>query len=91
MDNCIDSGHYGSYHDIVTAFWELVMSINIEEIENAIQHLPQDQLKKFRAWYIEFDTKAWDVQIERDVASGRLDSLANEAIEAHRAGDSTKL
>jgi hypothetical protein len=68
-----------------------IMPINIEEIEDAIQRLPQDQLKKFRAWYVEFDTKAWDAQIENDVTSGKLDSLANEAIDAHRVGDSRKL
>jgi len=67
------------------------MGIAIEEIENEIIDLPQDQLRKFRAWYEAFDSNAWDEQIEDDVATGKLDALANAAITDHNAGRSTKL
>jgi len=30
---------------------------------------------------MEFDATAWDQQIERDIAQGRLDALAEEAFE----------
>jgi len=67
------------------------VGIAIEEIENEIVNLPQDQLRKFRAWYESFDSKAWDEQIEHDVMTGKLDALANAAIADHEAGKSTKL
>jgi hypothetical protein len=34
----------------------------------------------------EFDAAEWDRQLDRDVASGKLDGLANEAREDLRAG-----
>jgi len=67
------------------------MGIAIEEIENEIINLPQDQLRKFRAWYEAFDSKTWDEQLEHDVVTGKLDALANAAIADHEAGRSTKL
>jgi len=67
------------------------VGIAIEEIENEIVNLPQDQLRKFRAWYESFDSNAWDEQIEHDVMTGKLDALANAAISDHEAGKSTKL
>ena len=67
------------------------MGIAIEEIENEIINLPQDQLRKFRAWYEAFDSNAWDKQIEYDIATSKLDVLADVAIADHKAGRSTKL
>ena len=67
------------------------MEITVEEIENVIIKLPQDQLRKFRAWYEKFDSDAWDEQIERDVVSGKLDVLAEMAIVDHKIGKSIKL
>jgi hypothetical protein len=67
------------------------MARNVEDIEKAITQLPQDQLKEFRAWYEQFDSDAWDEQIERDAAAGTLDSLADAAISDHRAGKSKEL
>jgi hypothetical protein len=67
------------------------MSRTVEDIEKAITQLPQDQLKEFRAWYEKFDSDAWDEQIERDAAAGKLDSLADAAISDHRAGKSKEL
>lgn len=52
----------------------------IQEIENAVSQLPVSDLDKFRSWFIEFDSKAWDKQFAEDVHSGRLDSLADEAL-----------
>ena len=56
------------------------MSITVEDIENAITQLPQKQLRQFRGWYEEFDSDSWDEQIEKDVAAGKLDLLAEAAI-----------
>ena len=63
----------------------------IQEIEDAIRQLPEDDLAAFRAWFAEFDAAAWDRQFERDVAEGRLDALADEALRDAREGRCTEL
>jgi hypothetical protein len=65
--------------------------MTLHDIENAIAGLPPDELSKFRAWFIEFDTDAWDRQIEEDIQAGRLDALAEEALQDHREGRTTEL
>lgn len=67
------------------------MARKVEDIEKAIAQLPEEQLKQFRAWYESFDSDAWDEQIEKDVAAGKLDSLADAAIADHKAGNSKEL
>jgi phage FluMu protein gp41 len=56
------------------------------EIERAVRELSTDDLSRFRAWFLEFDARLWDEQIEADVASGRLRELAEEARADLRAG-----
>lgn len=63
----------------------------IQEIEDAIRQLDDDDLAAFRTWFAEFDAAAWDRQFERDVAEGRLDTLAEEALRDARAGRCTDL
>lgn len=60
--------------------------MSIEEIETAVTKLPPEDLSRFRAWFVEFDARAWDRQIEEDVAAGRLDALAEEALADLRDG-----
>jgi hypothetical protein len=63
----------------------------IQEIENAVRHLSPDELAVFRAWFAEFDADLWDRQLEQDVAAGRLDKLAEEALTDLREGRCTEL
>ena len=58
----------------------------ITEIEQAVQKLAPQELAKFREWFAQFDAAQWDLQIERDVAAGRLDALADEALDDARQG-----
>ncbi len=67
-----------------------VMS-TVQEIEAAIRKLPDDDLAAFRAWFAEYDADAWDRQFEQDVAEGRLDALADEALRDAREGRCTEL
>jgi len=53
---------------------------DVEELERAIAQLSNEDLSALRRWFLDFDAKNWDAQLERDVASGRLDSLAEEAL-----------
>ena len=64
---------------------------SVEEIEHAVQGLSPEQLAAFRAWFVEYDSAAWDRQIETDVASGRLGSLATEALGDLSQGRCTEL
>jgi len=61
----------------------------IEEIEEAVRRLSSDDLAAFRAWFAEFEAEAWDRQIEEDIAAGRLDKLADEALDDLRQGRCT--
>ncbi len=63
----------------------------VENIEQEIQDLTPSELATFRRWFLEFDTRMWDRQIEEDVGKGKLDKLADEALAAHRAGKSKEL
>jgi hypothetical protein len=64
---------------------------NTEEIEKAIERLTPSELARFRAWYETFDANQFDAAIERDARAGRLDALADEALAAHRTGQSREL
>jgi len=67
------------------------LNMTLQEIEKTISTLPPEELTKFREWFWAFDAKNWDHQFEGDVAAGRLDDLADEAIREHQAGQSTQL
>jgi len=60
----------------------------IEELEKKIEELSPRELSLFREWFAAFDAEIWDRQLESDVAEGKLDDLADEAIAAHKRGDS---
>ena len=67
------------------------MARTVEEVVKAVEQLPQDQLKQFRAWFQKFDAEVWDEQIEKDIKTGKLDMLAQVAIVDHHAGKSKEL
>jgi hypothetical protein len=52
----------------------------VEEIESAILKLSPQELGKLAEWVLDLDEQNWDKQIERDVAAGKLDFLAKEAL-----------
>ncbi|BAY27167.1 hypothetical protein NIES2100_69890 [Calothrix sp. NIES-2100] len=64
---------------------------SLQEIEKAISQLSPEELAAFRAWFAEFDAAVWDKQLEADVAAGRLDALANKALQDLQAGRCTDL
>ncbi len=44
---------------------------DVKSIEDAVKSLPPQDLAEFRRWFAEFDTAAWDRQIEQDLAGGQ--------------------
>jgi hypothetical protein len=63
----------------------------VENLEKQIQQLSPEELAEFRRWYADFDADLWDRQFESDAKAGKLDALAEKALRAHAAGQSTKL
>jgi hypothetical protein len=63
----------------------------VEAVEREIQSLSPSELAAFRKWFHEFDAAAWDRQIEEDVRAGKLDRLADEALQALKGGKCTEL
>ncbi|WP_200874872.1 hypothetical protein [Desulfonatronum thiodismutans] len=61
------------------------------EIERAIEQLPSDQFSKIHDWIVEKDWQAWDAQIERDSADGKLDFLVDEALRDAKSGETRPL
>jgi hypothetical protein len=63
----------------------------VETIEREVQKLSDEELADFREWFAHFDAEAWDRQLEADIASGKLDKLAERALAHHKAGTSREL
>ena len=58
----------------------------VAEIENALQTLPVDDAWKVADWLQHYLDEKWDKQIDADIAAGRLDQLADKALDDYRAG-----
>ena len=55
----------------------------VEHIEDEIRKMSLDELARFRKWFLEFDSKQWDEEIEQDAKAGNLDKIAEQAIESY--------
>jgi hypothetical protein len=56
----------------------------VQEIEAAISKLSEADFAELRGWI-------WERDIESDAVSGKLDYLAEEALQEHRAGKTRRL
>src|SRR6476660_5870634 len=63
----------------------------LELLENQIQSLSPEELARVRQWFLEYDWSAWERQIESDASAGKLDGLAERALQQHADGKSTPL
>jgi len=63
----------------------------VQQIKKEVAGLPKVQLKEFRLWFEEFDASEWDKQFEKDVASGKLDNIANRSVSDFKKGKFKKL
>ncbi len=62
---------------------------SILEIEEAIERLPQEQQYDLAKRLSQTLNEKWDQQIESDIAAGKLDAIAQQALAEHRLGKST--
>ena len=60
--------------------------LTLEQLETTILQLPAHDCRKLLEWLSDLDYQRWDKELENDVAAGRLDSLAQEAIAEFEAG-----
>jgi len=60
--------------------------MTIEDLEKAVAKLPPDDLARFRAWFEQFDAARFDEKVERDAKAGKLDGLADAALDDFRKG-----
>jgi hypothetical protein len=65
---------------------EAAYMAHLQHIESEIEALPEAELQKFRAWFARFDASKWDRDFASDVAAGKLDVLASEALEQYGKG-----
>ena len=63
----------------------------VQKIKKEVAGLPKMQLKKFRVWFEEFDALEWDKQFEKDVTSGKLNNIANQAMSDFKIGKFKKV
>lgn len=59
---------------------------HIKDLQTEIEALPDEEFVQLREWFAEKDAQRWDVQIENDAASGKLDFLLEEAAAAKAQG-----
>jgi hypothetical protein len=64
---------------------------NVDNLEEAVRRLTPDEFAAFRLWFAEYDAAIWDRQLEQDIAAGKLDHLAEEALRDVREGRATEL
>ena len=59
---------------------------NLEQIEAAILSLPLSEFERLKLWLFDLDYDRWDEQLEQDIADGKLEALAQEAIAEFESG-----
>ena len=58
----------------------------VQEIESAIQQLPERDVATLTAWLDDYAERQWDKRLEADAAQGNLSALADEARAARANG-----
>lgn len=61
--------------------------LTLEQIEAAILELPPNEFQQLLEWFFDLDYQRWDEQLEKDIADGKLEDLAQEAIADFKAGN----
>ena len=59
---------------------------SVAEIQKEILELPEADYVELRRWFSQRDWEKWNLELEEDAASGKLDFLKAAAEEAKRNG-----
>ena len=65
--------------------------MSLENLEDAILSLSASEFEKLRRWFFDLDYDRWHVQIEQDIADGKLEALAQEAMAESGVGHCREL
>lgn len=65
--------------------------MTIAELEQAVTQLTKEEFVRFREWFEEYEAQQWDEQIERDAKAGKLNKIAEQALNDYRAGKAREL
>jgi len=57
-----------------------------QDLTQAVTQLPPKDLARFREWFDEFNAQVWDRQFTSDAEIGKLDKIAEQAINEYRTG-----
>ncbi len=60
--------------------------MTIRDLESAIAKLPPRKLAAFRVWFYKYEARVWDKQFAQDVKAGKLDQVAEKAVEDYKKG-----
>jgi hypothetical protein len=60
---------------------------NLEQIEAAILSLASNEFERLKPWFVNLDYECWDKQLEQDIAEGKLEFWAQEAVAEYEAGN----
>ena len=60
--------------------------MSLAEIQNAIEQLSFEERAKLAAWFHGWKDDAWDEQVKRDIADGKLDDVLREVEDDIKAG-----
>ena len=63
----------------------------IEEIKDAVTHLPESEFSRFRKWFDDYEEKLWNKEIEKDLKAGKLESAKQKALKDFNEGRSKPL
>ena len=64
---------------------------SLHRLESQVAALPEQELRRFRSWFDEFDARRWDNALSADINNGKLDSFAEEALAQYGSGLSKPL
>ncbi len=53
--------------------------MQVEQLKSEIKNLSAKEFTQLRDWIAEKDWQEWDEQLEKDITSGKLDFLKEEA------------
>lgn len=65
--------------------------MSVTEIEAAITELSTNDFAQLSEWFLAYQEKLWDKQMEDDLEAGRLDTLLTEVDAEYEAGLSKPL
>lgn len=63
----------------------------LQALEEEIEKLSPGELAELQEWLAGREADAWDREIERDAASGKLDKLFEKSVADHRSGKSREI